>query len=254
MTRRPVIAGNWKMHLSLAEAADLARAVAKSAADAACEVMIAPPFTALPVVAEALAGSKVLLGAQNCCWAGHGAFTGEVSPVMLKELGCTMAILGHSERRHLFHEDDALINQRLRGVLGFGLRPVLCIGETLDQRQSEQTTAILEAQLREGLTGVSLDDPDLLLIAYEPVWAIGTGQTASTQQAQEAHAFIRAILADIFEKTVATKIRILYGGSVKSDNVDALMAQPDIDGALVGGAALQIESFARIIHYTNPAQ
>jgi triosephosphate isomerase len=249
MVRRPLIAGNWKMHLTLAQAADLARAVARTTTDADCEVMIAPPFTALPVVAEALAGSGVLLGAQNCCWAEHGAFTGEVSPPMLKELGCTMAILGHSERRHLFHEDDAMINQRLRGVLGFGLAPVLCIGETLEQRQADRTNAILESQLRAGLADVTLDDPSRLLIAYEPVWAIGTGQTASTQQAQEAHAFIRGIVADIFEKTIATKIRILYGGSVKSDNIDALMAQTDIDGALVGGAALQIESFARIIHY-----
>ena len=254
MPRRPLIAGNWKMHLSLTQAADLAQAVSLAATGAECEVMIAPPFTSLPVVAEALRGSGVLLGAQNCCWAEHGAFTGEVSPLMLKELGCTMAILGHSERRHLFHEDDAMINQRLRGVLGFGLVPVLCIGETLDQRQADRTTAILEAQLRRGLAAVTLDDPSRLLIAYEPVWAIGTGQTASTQQAQDAHAFIRAILADIFEKTVATEIRILYGGSVKPDNVDALMAQPDIDGALVGGAALQIDSFARIIQYNNPTK
>ena len=254
MARRPLIAGNWKMHLNLAQATDLAQAVGLTATDAECEVMIAPPFTSLPVVAEALRGSRVLLGAQNCCWADHGAFTGEVSPFMLKELGCTMVILGHSERRHLFHEDDAMINQRLRGVLSFGLMAVLCIGETLDQRQADQTTAILEAQLRRGLTAVTLDDPSRLLIAYEPVWAIGTGQTASTQQAQDAHAFIRAILADIFEKTVATEIRILYGGSVKSDNVDALMAQPDIDGALVGGAALQIDSFARIIHFNTPTK
>jgi len=248
MPRRPLIAGNWKMHLSLTEAASLAKAVGQAAADAACEVMIAPPFTSMPAVAEALRGTKVLLGAQNCCWADHGAFTGEISPTMLKELGCGLVILGHSERRHIFHEDDSLINQRLRGVMEFGLVPVLCIGETLDQRQSDQTTAVLETQLRQGLAGVTVHDPSRLVIAYEPVWAIGTGQTASTQQAQDAHAFIRGILADIFEKTIATEIRILYGGSVKSDNADALMAQADIDGALVGGAALQIDSFSQIIH------
>lgn len=248
MSRRPLIAGNWKMHLSLSEAAGLAQAVGQAAADAACEVMIAPPFTSMPVVAEALRGTKVILGAQNCCWADHGAFTGEISPTMLKELGCSMVILGHSERRHLFHEDDALINQRLRGVMDFGLIPVLCIGETLAQRQSDQTTAVLETQLRQGLAAVKVTDPSRLVIAYEPVWAIGTGQTASTQQAQDAHAFIRGILADIFEKTIATEIRILYGGSVKSDNADALMSQADIDGALVGGAALQIDSFSQIIH------
>jgi len=249
MPRRPLIAGNWKMHLNLTEASALARAVAQAATQAACEVMIAPPFTALPVVAEALAGSQVKLGAQNCCWASHGAFTGEVSPLMLKELGCTMVILGHSERRHLFHEDNAMINQRLQGVMSFDLTPVLCIGETLAQRQAQETMTILEGQLREGLAGVAVTDPSRLVVAYEPVWAIGTGQTATTEQAQEAHAFVRGILGEIFEKTIATEIRILYGGSVKSDNVDALMAQADIDGALVGGAALQIDSFDRIIHY-----
>jgi triosephosphate isomerase len=249
MSRRPLIAGNWKMHLNLVEAAQLAKAVALAATDAACEVMIAPPFTALPAVAEALRGSNVLLGAQNCCWADHGAFTGEISPVMLKELGSTMVILGHSERRHLFHEDDAMINKRLKGVMGFDLTPILCIGETLEQRQAGQTMPVLEEQLREGLATVNLQDPNRLVIAYEPVWAIGTGQTATTQQAQDAHAFIRGILADIFEKTLASHIRILYGGSVKSDNVDSLMAQADIDGALVGGAALQIDSFARIIGF-----
>lgn len=249
MSRRPLIAGNWKMHLNRVEAAQLAKAVALSATDAGCEVMIAPPFTAMPAVAETLRNSSVLLGAQNCCWADHGAFTGEISPVMLKELGSTMVILGHSERRHLFHEDNAMIHQRLRGAMGFDLVPVLCVGETLDQRQTDQTPAVLESQLREGLTAVTLADPTRLVIAYEPVWAIGTGQTATSQQAQEAHAFIRGILADIFEKTLASQIRILYGGSVKSDNIDSLMAQADIDGALVGGAALQIDSFARIIHY-----
>lgn len=249
MPRRPLIAGNWKMHLSLAEAAKLATAVGIAAADAECEVMIAPPFTSLPAVAETLRGTKVLLGAQNACWADKGAFTGEVSPLMLKELGCAMVILGHSERRHLFHENNTMVNQRLRGVMSFDLIPVLCIGETLEQRQSGQTMPVLESQLREGLAAVSPPDPGRLVIAYEPVWAIGTGQTATTEQAQDAHAFARTILADIFEKTIATKIRILYGGSVKSDNVDALMAQADIDGALVGGAALQIDSFARIIQH-----
>ncbi len=251
MPRRHLIAGNWKMHLTRTEAAQLAQAVAQAAANATCEVMIAPPFTALPVVAEALVGSQVMLGAQNCCWAEQGAFTGEISPLMLKELACAMVILGHSERRHLFHEENAMINQRLRGVMSHGLIPILCIGETLAQRQGGETMAVLEEQLRQGLRQVTIDDPARLVIAYEPVWAIGTGQTATTQQAQEAHAFVRGILADIFEKDVATEIRILYGGSVKSDNVDALMNQLDIDGALVGGAALQISSFERIIHYNT---
>ena len=249
MPRRPLIAGNWKMHLSLPEAAALAQAVGQAAADASCEVMISPPFTSLAMVGEVLRGTKVLLGAQNCCWADHGAFTGEISPPMLKELGCAMVILGHSERRQLFHEDNRMVNQRLLGVMASDLTAVLCIGETFDQRQTDQTTAILKAQLVEGLSSVNVNDPSRLVIAYEPVWAIGTGQTASTQQAQDAHAFIRSILAEIFNKTIADKIRILYGGSVKSDNVDGLMVQADIDGALVGGAALQIDSFARIIHF-----
>ena len=249
MPRRPLIAGNWKMHLSLPEASALAQAVGQAAADASCEVMISPPFTSLAMVGEVLRGTKVLLGAQNCCWADHGAFTGEISPPMLKELGCAMVILGHSERRQLFHEDNRMVNQRLLGVMASDLTAVLCIGETFDQRQTDQTTAILKAQLVEGLSSVNVNDPSRLVIAYEPVWAIGTGQTASTQQAQDAHAFIRSILAEIFNKTIADKIRILYGGSVKSDNVDGLMVQADIDGALVGGAALQIDSFARIIHF-----
>lgn len=248
MPNLPFIAVNWKMHLNLTEAAELAKAISLAAAVKACEVMIAPPFTSIPVVAEALRGSGVILGAQNCCWANQGAFTGEISPLMLKELGCAMVILGHSERRQLFHEDNHMVNQRLLGAMAAGLTPILCIGETLEQRKTDQTTAILKEQLLECLATVSVDDPSRLIIAYEPVWAIGTGQTASSQQAQDAHFFIRGILADIFEKTIATKIRILYGGSVKSDNVVELMAQADIDGALVGGAALHIDSFSGIIH------
>ncbi|MDD5759148.1 MAG: triose-phosphate isomerase [Desulfobulbaceae bacterium] len=248
MSRRPLIAVNWKMHLSLSEAAALAEAISLSVATAACETVIAPPFTSISVVAEALRGSSVMLGAQNCCWAEQGAFTGEISPLMLKELGCSMVIVGHSERRQLFHEDNRMVNRRLQGAMAAGLVPVLCIGETLEQRQTDQTTAVLKEQLLECLSAVSVTDPSRLIIAYEPVWAIGTGQTASSQQAQDAHSFIRGILADMFEKTIATEIRILYGGSVKSDNVSALMAQADIDGALVGGAGLHIDSFAGIIH------
>jgi len=249
MPRRPLIAGNWKMHLSLVEAAELASAVRRAAEDAVCEVMIAPPFTSMSVVAAALRGSEVRLGAQNCCWADHGAFTGEISPAMLQELGCAMVILGHSERRQLFHEDNAMVNQRLQGVLAAGLTAVLCVGETLEQRQAGQTTDVLQSQLLEGLRAVHVEEPHRLVVAYEPVWAIGTGQTASTEQAQDAHAFIRGILAATFDKTLASQMRILYGGSVKADNVDALMSQADIDGALVGGAALQIDSFARIVHF-----
>ncbi|MBU0676353.1 MAG: triose-phosphate isomerase [Proteobacteria bacterium] len=251
MTERKVlIAGNWKMHTTLAEARELAGAVVRSSTNlVGREVMIAPPFTALSAVAEVLGDSRVLLAAQNVCWAEKGAFTGEISPLMLKDLGCGMAIIGHSERRHVFGEDDALLNKRVLGAMEQNLSPVFCIGETLGQREGGQTMSVLEGQVRNGLAGVVVTDPGALVIAYEPVWAIGTGKTASVEQAQEAHAFVRTVLADLFEKNIATQIRILYGGSVNPDNVDVLMGQEDIDGALVGGAALKAESFDRIIHY-----
>jgi len=247
--RTPLIAGNWKMHLSLAEARALAAAVAGVAA--ACpdrEVMIAPPYTALVAVRE-VAGERLILAGQNVCWEEKGAFTGEISPLMLRELGCRMVIVGHSERRHIFHEDNRMINRRLRGALRHGLIPILCIGETLAERDSAKTMEVLDQQVREGLDQVSLSDPARLVIAYEPVWAIGTGKTAGTDQAQEAHVFVRRLLAALYEKNIAAGIRILYGGSVNPANVDELMAQADIDGALVGGASLSAESFERVIRF-----
>nr|MBF0220957.1 triose-phosphate isomerase [Desulfobulbaceae bacterium] len=250
MKRRPLIAGNWKMNLSVIESRKLAEAIKKSASNATDrDVMIAPAFTSLSMVASALEGSRVLLGGQNVCWEEKGAYTAEISPPMLKELGCTFAIVGHSERRHIFHEDNVMINKRVKAAINFDLTPILCIGETLEERESNNTMPILESQLREGLQNLSLPSASAIVIAYEPVWAIGTGKTASNEQAQEAHAFTRKILADIFEKTIASQIRILYGGSVNPDNVDNLMSQDDIDGALVGGAALQPDTFDRIIHF-----
>ncbi len=251
MTRTPLIAGNWKMHRVKAEAAQLAAALA--AASQGCadrEIMIAPPFTALEVVREAVAGSPVKLGAQNVGWAKEGAFTGEISPPMLLDAGVEMVILGHSERRHVFGENNALIHQRLRGALEFGLIPILCLGETLAEREAEKTLQVVEEQLRLGLAGLCQEAIGCIVIAYEPVWAIGTGKTASIEQAQEVHGALRNLLAQFYQKTLADSVRILYGGSVNAKNVDSLMAQPDIDGVLVGGAALQVESFARIIHYT----
>ena len=251
MPRIPLIAGNWKMHLKVAEAMDLARQIASASEGLRDrQVMVAPPFTALAQVARVLEGSGVLLGAQNVAWKEQGAFTGEISPTMLRDCGVAMAIVGHSERRHIFREDNGMINQRLLGALHHGLLPVLCVGETLDERQAGKTFTVLEEQLCEGIEGVDREQVTRLVVAYEPVWAIGTGQTASKEQAQEAHGFLRGLLGDLFEKNLADQIRILYGGSVKPENVDSLMAQPDIDGALVGGAALQAESFARIIHFT----
>jgi triosephosphate isomerase len=250
MTRIPLLAGNWKMNTTLAEAEQLAAAVVLAAADLLNrEVMIAPPFSALARVAEVLRGSKVMLAAQNICWAEKGAFTGEISPLMLKELGGAMVIIGHSERRHIFGESNELINRRLAGAVNSGLTPILCIGEKLAERESGQTWRVLEEQIRKGLAGITISNPAHLVVAYEPVWAIGTGKTAAPEQAQEAHAFIRKLVAAIYEKDIASQMRILYGGSVVADNIDILMGQEDVDGALIGGAALNAESFNRIIHF-----
>ena len=250
MTRIPLIAGNWKMHTTIASATDLARAVAEAAGTLGDrQVMVAPPFTALAAVAEVIRETDLVLAAQNLCWAPQGAFTGEISPLMLKDVGVSMAILGHSERRHLFGETDELINRRVAGALAHDITPLLCLGEQLADREEGRTMAVLERQLRLGLSAVTLSDPNRLVVAYEPVWAIGTGRTASPEQAQEAHAFIRHLLGELFEKNIASKIRILYGGSVNPGNIDTLMSQEDIDGALVGGAALQPDSFSRIIHF-----
>ncbi|MCL2790135.1 MAG: triose-phosphate isomerase [Desulfobulbus sp.] len=250
MNRRPLIAGNWKMHLTVSEAVRLAQAAAQTCG--ACpdrDVMVAPAFTALTKVREALKDTSLLVAAQNVAWEREGAYTGEVSPVMLQDIGVHFAIIGHSERRQIFGEDDAMINCRLRGALAGGIQPVLCVGETLEERETGRTISVLEQQMRQDLQGVSADKMHQIVLAYEPVWAIGTGKTATTEQAQEAHAFLRRFLTEEYEKNIADGVRILYGGSVKPENIDNLMAQPDIDGALVGGAALQAESFDRIIRF-----
>ena len=236
------------MHTTVQEAEQLAVAVVNAASNAADrDVMIAPPYTALAAVGRVLSGTGVLLGAQNVHWEEAGAFTGEISGAMLRDVGCAMAIIGHSERRHVFGETDFMINSRIKGGLQSGLIPVFCIGETLKQREAGNTLKVLEDQVRAGLAGVEVADGGRIVLAYEPVWAIGTGKTATEAQAQEVHAFIRNLLADMYEKNIAVGIRILYGGSVKPENIDILMQQDDIDGALVGGAALKAESFERII-------
>ena len=248
--RRPLFAGNWKMHTTVIDACQLAAEIGKCSTGLTDrDVLLAPPYTVLSEVAHVLHGSDVLIASQNVCWEKQGAFTGEISPTMVKSAGGTAAIIGHSERRQIFHEDHQIINKRVLGALKFGLTPIFCIGETLEERESEKTFDILEEQLRKGLAGVSPEDMRKTVVAYEPVWAIGTGKTASKEQAQDAHAFIRKLLAEMYEKDIADSIRILYGGSVKPDNVDELMAQTDIDGALVGGAALNAESFCRIINF-----
>ena len=236
------------MHTTAQEARQLASAVVQASVKVSDrDVMIAPPYTALAVAGSVISDTDVMLGAQNVHWEEKGAFTGEISAAMLKEVGCVMAIVGHSERRHVFGETDLMINRRVTGALRSGLIPVLCIGETLEQREAGQTLQVLEDQIRQGLAGVEVTDGGNLVIAYEPVWAIGTGKTATEVQVQEVHSFIRNLLADIYEKNIAAGVRILYGGSVKPDNIDILMQQDDIDGALVGGAALKAESFERII-------
>ncbi|MBU0480573.1 MAG: triose-phosphate isomerase [Proteobacteria bacterium] len=250
MTRTPLIAGNWKMNTTIAEAEHLAQEVVRAASAVQDrEIMIAPPFTTLAAVADIVYDSNVLLAAQNVCWADHGAFTGEISPPMLQDVGCSMAIVGHSERRHIFGESNSLVNRRISGAMEHNLTPVFCIGEQLPEREAGLTMKVLETQMREGLADISFTDPSALIIAYEPVWAIGTGKTASTEQVQEVHSFLRNLLASMFEKNIASQTRILYGGSVNPENVDSLMAQEDVDGALVGGAALKAESFARIINF-----
>lgn len=248
--RRPLIAGNWKMNNNSAESVELVSQLKEMISGVKeVEVVVAPPYTALGSVAAAIKGSTILLSAQNIFWEEKGAFTGEVSPAMLKDIGCQYAIIGHSERRQYFGETNETVNKRLKAALNASLIPLVCIGETLEEREAGKTLAIIEQQVKEGLDGLSSGEMEKVVVAYEPVWAIGTGKTATPEQAQEAHQFIRKMLAQVFNKGVAEGTRILYGGSVKPDNVDQLMSQKDIDGALVGGASLKADSFARIVQF-----
>ena len=249
--RQAMIAGNWKMHGTIAEARSLASALRSRLASAPAdrEVVVAPPFTALAAVGEALRGSAIALCAQNVHWETKGAFTGEVSPAMLAEVGCRWVIAGHSERRQLFGETDAGVNRRARGALEAGLRPIVCVGETLAERDAGRCFEVIERQTRAALLDLGSADIQALCIAYEPVWAIGTGRTATPGQAEEVHAVLRRIVAELAGKEISDHLRILYGGSVKPDNIDSLMAEPDVDGALVGGASLEAESFARIVEF-----
>ncbi len=244
--RRRFLAANWKMHMSIAEALAFAKAFAPQIVGTEHEVAIAPPFTALAALGSALAGSPVALAAQNVHDEPKGAFTGEIAPSMLADVGCQWVIVGHSERRHLFGESDAFIARKVAAVFAAGLRPIVCVGETLDEREANRTFTVLETQLGGSLASVPSGRAAELVIAYEPVWAIGTGRTATPALAQEAHAMIRGWLQKRFAAD-ADAIRIQYGGSVKPDNAAELMAQPDVDGALVGGASLEPESFARIV-------
>ena len=250
--RKPIVAGNWKMYKTVQETVHYVkqlRALVSNVRDV--EVVIAPPFTALHTAAEALRGGQVYLAAQNLHWEREGAFTGEISATMVRDAGAIYAIIGHSERRTLFGETDLNVNRKLAAALGANLHPIVCIGETLEQRDANQTLEVLDRQVKEGLDNVTADQVAHLVLAYEPVWAIGTGRNATPEQAQEAHAHIRTRLRQWFGADAAEACRILYGGSVKPDNIASLALQPDVDGALVGGASLDVRAFSDIIQKTR---
>ncbi len=249
MARTPLIAGNWKMFKTIQETSAFCQRLKEETAGVAekVEIAVAPPFTALAAASSALKGSSIKVAAQDVYWAESGAFTGEISPGMLKDAGCALAIIGHSERRQYFHETDEWVNKKTSAAMKAGLVPIVCVGETLAERRGGTTVSVVERQVRDGVKGLALNDPAQFVIAYEPVWAIGTGQTATPDQAQEVHAFVRKILADIFSPPLAREVRILYGGSVKPENIKELRAREDIDGALVGGASLEVASFMKIV-------
>lgn len=248
--RTPIIAGNWKMHKTISETAALARELAALTADAkGVEVVICPPFTALAAAHEAVAGSAVKLGAQNMYWEPKGAFTGEIAPGMLSDAGCQYVIIGHSERRQYFGETDQTVNQKLKAAFAGSLIPIICVGETLDQREAGTTEAVVGEQVQAGLAGLTEGQAASLVIAYEPVWAIGTGRTASSDDANSVCRLIRATVAKLFGQASADRVRIQYGGSVKADNIAELMAKSDIDGALVGGASLDAAGFSKIVKF-----
>jgi triosephosphate isomerase len=246
--RKPLIAGNWKMNHLVGKAVDVVNALKPQVADAqAVDIVVCPTFVCLDAVGKAVDGSNVELGAQNCYTKESGAYTGELSPQMLQDVGCTWTIVGHSERRQYFGESDELLNEKLKFALAAGLKVMFCIGETLEEREGGIMNDVLGRQVIEGLKGLSNEDFDSVAIAYEPVWAIGTGVTATPEQAEEAHAFVRGLLRDQFGDAVADKVRIQYGGSVKPGNAAELLSKPNVDGALVGGAALEADDFAAIV-------
>lgn len=248
--RTPVIAGNWKLFKTVSEAISLVDELKPLVADAAgVEIVVAPVFTVLSRVSDAVAGSGIMLSAQDCYWEEEGAFTGEVSPKLLADVGCSHVIIGHSERRQYFGETDETINKKAKAAIAAGLTSIICVGETLAEREGNATFDIIEHQISRCFAGLNAEDLTRVVVAYEPVWAIGTGKTAADEQAQEVHAFIRGLVERLFGVVPAGALRILYGGSVKPDNVRNLMKKPDIDGALVGGASLKAESFAAIVNF-----
>jgi triosephosphate isomerase len=250
MGRLPFMAGNWKMNKTTGEAIDLVRELKAAISGVkGVEVAVAPPFTALYAVCKELEGSSIRLAAQNLYWEEKGAFTGEVSPLMLKEVGCHYVIIGHSERRQFFGETDETVNRRIKAALAQGLKVIFCIGETLKEREEGKTFSVIERQVEDGLKNLSDKEMKNIVIAYEPVWAIGTGKTATPGQAEEVHRFIRGKIEKLYSQEVSEEIRIQYGGSVTPENIKGLMEQANIDGALVGGASLKAESFSKIVRF-----
>ena len=246
--RIPFIAGNWKLFKTVQEAVVFAKELRRAVKDETdVEIVVAPVFTAIHAVAEALRNSNVGVAGQDLFWEKQGAFTGEVSGPLLKEAGAEYVIIGHSERRRLFGETDATVKRRVAAAIDADLTPIVCVGETLDEREAGQTLAVLDRQVREGLSGFAPEKIGELVVAYEPVWAIGTGRNATSAQAQEAHAHIRKRLADQYGAAAAERCHVIYGGSVKPDNIAELISQPDVDGALVGGASLELESFGQLV-------
>jgi triosephosphate isomerase (TIM) len=246
--RRPLLCGNWKMFKTVHEAVYYIRELLPLVSHIDhVDIVVAPPFTAVYGAADAARGSNVAVSAQNVHWEREGAFTGEVSAAMVREAGAQYAIVGHSERRTLFGETDAMVNKKVHALLGAGLTPIVCVGETLEQREREETNSVLDRQIKDGFDGVTGEQLGALVIAYEPVWAIGTGRTATPQQAQHAHLHIRQRLKQWFGLGASETCRIIYGGSVKPDNAGPLTSEPDIDGALIGGACLNVRSFVQII-------
>jgi len=246
--RKLIIAGNWKLNNGEKEAVELVTALRNDLVDVnTVDIVVCPVFTVLPVVHDVLLESNIGLGAQNMFWENSGAFTGEISAPMLKDIGVQYVIIGHSERRQYFKETDEMVNKKVKAALMHGLTPIVCVGEVLEEREADKTFEVIERQCRGGLSGLSSDEVQKIVLAYEPVWAIGTGKTATPQQAQDVHKFIRDLLVKLYSDATAQSIRIQYGGSVKPDNSAQLMSQPDIDGALVGGASLKADSFSEII-------
>lgn len=249
MARKPIIAGNWKMNMTPAEAKELITALIPLVADAQCDVVICPPFVDLPIAVELTKDTNIAVGAQNIHWAEKGAYTGEISTAMLKCVGAEYAIIGHSERRQYFGETNETVNQRAKAAIAAGITPIICVGESLAEREAGETEAVVSGQTEAALSGIAAEDVKKLVIAYEPIWAIGTGKTATKEQANETIACIRKTVERLYCAATAEAVRIQYGGSMNPKNASELMAMPEIDGGLIGGASLKAEDFAKVVKY-----